>query len=301
MDKLIDLLNRPILAIEESAFRRLVTGCTGIMLGNNGGASEAFRPSAEAVQRTAVSPKRLMVIPIEGVLTNDDPWYGTTYTQIQSALARAAEDPSIEGVILHVDSPGGETTGLQETAAAIANLSKVKPVRAMVTGMAASAAYWLVSQATDITLTPSGEVGSVGVRATHVDISEALDSMGVNVTEMHAGKYKTEFSPFAPLSEESKAYMQGLLDNTHQKFQDAIASGRGARVSKEMTASKYGDARLVSAADAKAHGLVDHLASTIDFYRPLAPASSDLTGTRAEGVSPERGRLSLEVLKHTIL
>ncbi|HEY3624859.1 MAG TPA: S49 family peptidase, partial [Terracidiphilus sp.] len=66
--------------------------------------------------------------------------------------------------------------GLPETADVIHAANRVKPVRAFVTGIAASAAYWLASQASSITLTPSGEVGSVGVLDLHADISKALEN-----------------------------------------------------------------------------------------------------------------------------
>ena len=70
-------------------------------------------------------------------------------------------------------------------------------------GIAASAGYWLASQASTITLTPSGEVGSVGVLDIHADISGALANAGVKVTAVTAGPHKVERAPFTPLSDDA--------------------------------------------------------------------------------------------------
>jgi ClpP class serine protease len=124
-------------------------------------------------------------------------WGGTAYPDIQDAVERASSDPSVTEIIMLVDSPGGDVAGLPETASIIAQAGQVKPVTAMVTGMAASPAYWLASQANTIVLTPSGEVGSVGVLTIHADITKMLDRAGIKLTTIQASKYKTDFSPFS--------------------------------------------------------------------------------------------------------
>ncbi len=125
---------------------------------------EAAKPSVQVK-----GPHKIVVIPVQGVLTKDGPsWLGSSYDSIADAAEKAAADPSVKRVVLSVDSPGGEVTGLPETATVLAQVAKVKPVSSIVEGMAASAAYWLASQSSDVTLTPSGEVGSVGVRMMHV-------------------------------------------------------------------------------------------------------------------------------------
>jgi ClpP class serine protease len=63
--------------------------------------------------------------------------------------------------------------------------------------MAASAAYWIATAADEVVVTPSGQVGSIGVFATHEDISKALDMEGIKVSLISAGKYKTEGTPFS--------------------------------------------------------------------------------------------------------
>jgi signal peptide peptidase SppA len=157
-----------------------------------------------------------------------------------------------------IDSPGGSVLGLPETADVIHAANRVKPVRAFVTGIAASAAYWLASQASSITLTPSGEVGSVGVLDMHADISKALENAGVKLTAVTAGEHKTERAPFTPLSDDAKAHMQAGVNAWYGDFLSAIRRGRGMRVS---ASSNYGGGRMLSAREAVAAGMVDFVSS----------------------------------------
>jgi capsid assembly protease len=234
----------------------------------------------EAAKPALRGPKasRVMVMPIKGVLTKDDNWYGTTYEAINDAVDQAASDPSISRLVLAVDSPGGEVTGLPEAAASLAALAKVKPVSAMVDGMSASAAYWLTSQASDITIAPSASLGSVGARIMHV--------------ELHAGEFKTEWSTFQPLSEAAQEDMQQKLDSVHKDFISAIAYGRGAKATQDITAARYGEGRMFHAKTALGHGLADKVQSPRDFYRALTPAEEIATELPYYGL--QRARLEME-------
>jgi len=249
---------------------------------------EAAKPSM-----LGKGPSKVAVIPIQGVLTSDGPsWWGTNYKTIADAAEQAAADSSVKRIVLAVDSPGGEVTGLPETAALLAQVAKTKPVSAMVEGDSASAAYWLTSQAHDITLTPSGQVGSVGVRMMHVDISQMLENEGFKVTEMHSGDFKTEWSPYKPLSEAAKEDMQTKLDTVHAEFIAAVSNGRGARTSAEVKDARFGEGRMLSASAAMEHGLVDKLQSAREFYRAVTPVEET---TAAPAITmPRRARLEVE-------
>jgi len=232
---------------------------------------EAAKPSIQGK-----GPNKVAVIPVQGVLSKDGPgWLGSNYDAITDAAEKAAADPSVKRVVLAVDSPGGEVTGLQETASVLAQVAKVKPVSSIVEGMAASAAYWLASQSSDITLTPSGEVGSVGVRMMHADISKMLEDQGIKVTELYSGNLKTEWSPFKALSEDAIGDMQTRLAATHTDFLNAVQSGRGDRVSAEMKGNRMGEGRMFGADAAASHGLVDKIQAPREFYRSIVPVEED--------------------------
>jgi capsid assembly protease len=193
---------------------------------------------------------------IFGVLGQNDWFADSDYSAIRASVRRGLADPSVKTIDLVIDSPGGSVLGLPETADAIHAANRVKPVRAFVSGIAASAAYWLASQASTISLTPSGEVGSIGVLDLHADISKALDNAGVKVTAVTAGEHKVERAPFAPLSDDARAHMQTGVNAWNSDFLSAIRRGRGTRVS---ATSNYGGGRMLRSRDALAAGMVDFI------------------------------------------
>jgi capsid assembly protease len=193
---------------------------------------------------------------IFGVLGQNDWFADTDYSAIRQTVKRALADPTVRTIDLVIDSPGGAVLGLPETADAIHAANRIKPVRAYVTGIAASAAYWLASQASTISLTPSGEVGSVGVLDIHADISKALESSGVKLTAVSAGEHKVERAPFTPLTDDARAHMQASVNSWYGDFLSAVRRGRGPRVS---SAGNYGGGRMLSSREALAAGMVDFI------------------------------------------
>jgi signal peptide peptidase SppA len=290
--RLQTLTRSALWAITPEAQALLIHNLFGALAHNNP-LSKLFG-EIEAVKPSYVGPKesRVMVMPITGVLTKDDNWYGTTYNALTDAMEHATTDPTVKRVVLAVDSPGGEVTGLPETAAVLGALTKVKPVSAIVEGQSASAAYWLTSQAHDITIAPSAELGSVGVRMMHVDISKALETDGIKVTELHAGEFKTEWSPFQPLSEAAKEDMQQRLDAIHGDFINAVATGRGSRATEDIKAARFGEGRMFDSKAALSLGMADKVQAPRDFYRAILPAQETQQEPVHFGI--KHARLNLE-------
>ncbi|MGA2387508.1 MAG: S49 family peptidase [Candidatus Sulfotelmatobacter sp.] len=254
---------------------------------------QAAKPSTEYKGQ-----HKIAIIPIQGVLSKDGPaWLGSNYDTIADAAEKAAADPAVKRVVLSVDSPGGEVLGLPETAAVLARVAKVKPVSAMIEGTAASAAYWLTSQANDISITPSAEVGSVGVRMMHADISKMLDNQGIKITELYSGKFKNEWSPFKPLSDDAVGDMQSRLAEAHNDFITGVANGRGNRASAEMKRSRFGEGRMFGADKAVSHGLVDKIQTGREFYRSIVPAEEAPKAPVHVGFGLQRARIDIERAK----
>jgi capsid assembly protease len=278
----------PVWAITPDAFAALLAQITSGKI--FAGDSRMFKP---ATTLSKGQPSKVTVIPVQGVLTKDCDWCGTTYGSIANAAEQAAADPRVKRIVLAVDSPGGEVTGLPETADVIRQVAKVKPVSAIVEGTSASAAYWLTTQARDITMAPSAEVGSVGVRMVHTDISKMLDNAGIKITEMSAGKFKTEWSSFKPLSEDAQADMQKRLDDVHANFLKDVGQGRRGRATTGIAAAQFGGGRMFSSQESLRHGLVDAVQAPRDFYRSITQVTD--TGTRQmSDTSTRRARLALE-------
>jgi len=200
------------------------------------------------------------VVPVVGTIVHrgGDMASGTASTQALIAqLQQLDNDPNVRAVVLDIDSPGGTVDGVQEAADAMRALSV--PVVAVANSMAASAAYWLAAQADEIVITPSGEVGSVGVYSMHADMSKALEIEGLDVTIVSKGKHKTEGNPFEPLGDEAKAEMQAHVDEAYAQFVADVAKGRG--VSPSAVRSGYGEGRMVRGKAAVKAGMADRVAT----------------------------------------
>jgi capsid assembly protease len=255
---------------------------------------QAYGWEAAKTSTRGSGKNKLAIIPVQGVLTKDGPAYwGNNYDTITDSVESAVLDPSVKRIVLDVDSPGGDVTGLPETAAVIAKAAKVKPVDAVVQGMAASAAYWLTSQANTVHLTPSGEVGSVGVRMMHVDMSKALENEGIKVTELYSGNFKTEWSPFHALSDEAIGDMQNRLSAAHNDFLTAVTEGRGIRATADTKAARFGEGRMFDAKQAYGMGLVDRIVSPREAYKALAQTAVEMEDTKITLPNTYRARLAL--------
>lgn len=180
----------------------------------------------------------------------------------RAQLAQAAANPDVARIVLDVNSPGGTVAGTPETAEAVRLAASLKPVTAVVDTLAASAAYHIISQATEIAVTPSGEAGSIGVFAVHLDLSKQLEQEGVTATVIRSRTSKGERLPFSPLSDEAKAALQASVDEADTEFLKAIAKGRGmsaAEVRKMVDDNGLG--RTVSARQFVSFGLADRVAT----------------------------------------
>lgn len=182
---------------------------------------------------------------------------GTSLDFVSRAFSILMDDPSIGTVVLHMDTPGGESFGVMELADKIYNARGTKPIYAMADSMAASAGMWIASAADMIICTPGGLVGSVGVYVMHTDASKALEDEGVKITLISAGKYKTELAPFGPLSEDAKANQQAYVDALYTSFVGALARNRGTSV--DDVRKNYGQGRVMMAEDALKAGVVDRV------------------------------------------
>lgn len=186
---------------------------------------------------------------------------GTSVDQVRQSLRQALGNPEVEQILLAIDSPGGSVYGIDELASELRAGREQKKIVAHVDPMAASAAYYLASQASEIAVTPTGEVGSIGVFATHLDLSKMQEMRGVKTTLISAGKYKTEGSPHGPLTEDAQAHLQSRVNEYYDMFVGAVAKGRG--VTPKQVREGMGQGRMLGASAAKDMGMVDRV-ETLD-------------------------------------
>lgn len=203
--------------------------------------------------------KAVAIVTAHGIALYQLEWQPLAFStrKLAATMTELANDPTIGTILLHVNSPGGSVVGTKEAADAVYAARQRKRVIALVDPLAASAAYYIAAQATEIACLPSGEVGSIGVYMMHLDLSERLRMDGVKPTFIFAGKHKVDGNPFEPLSAEARAFEQGEVDKLYREFVAAVARGRG--VTAAVVNASFGQGRCYGAKDALAAGMIDRI------------------------------------------
>lgn len=175
-----------------------------------------------------------------------------TFTEDMDAMAK---DSRAECVLLVMRTPGGCVTGVPEAASIVANYPK--SVFALTDNQCASAGYWIASQAQEVWLTPSSEVGSVGVYSAIVDESAAWAKEGFKLELMKAGKHKAAGIPGLPLSDEDKAMIQSEVDDLYSQFTTTVSRKRPSVSMDSMQGQMFRGQKAVDS------GLADMVVSGI--------------------------------------
>ncbi len=177
------------------------------------------------------------IIPIHGLLTKRTELFSslmgtTSYEDIFSAISSAIEAEKVERILLDIDSPGGEVSGLFDLVDFIFHSRNQKPIYSVANDYACSAAYAIASATEKIFVTRTSCVGSIGVIATHLDVSEADKKDGIKFTTVYAGDKKNDLSPHEPLSENAIKDLQAEVDRLYDIFVATVSRNRYLSESK---------------------------------------------------------------------
>lgn len=245
-----------------------------------------------ALADTGAAQSGIAVIPIYGTLVRRTQGLEaqsglTSYAGITQSLETALADPSVAAILLDIDSPGGESSGVFDLADRIRAATAIKPVWAVANDMAFSAAYALASAASRLIVSRTGGVGSIGVIAMHVDQSVKDQQDGIAYTAVFAGDRKNDLNPHAPISGEAHSFLQGEVNRIYDLFATTVAKHRGMGVNT----IKGTQAALFFGADAVASGLADDVGTLDDAIRQinsmLTPPVPSLSRLLASQTLPE--------------
>lgn len=213
----------------------------------------------------------LAVIPVRGVLTKESYFFSffsdqtriRTFADLLAAVATADADPAVDKKILDIDCHGSTVAGCFEAVSALKKSASVKPIYTYANSNMKSGGLLIGSVGQVIGGPKSAEIGSIGVRTVHINESKLNEKIGIEVTHLAAGKYKTLGNPDEPLSKEAKEYFQDRLDTTYTMFVDAIADNRSMAVEDVLKAA---DGKIFLGAEAKENGLIDVLVDDLDSF-----------------------------------
>ena len=257
------------------------------------------RPRAE-------TPPGIALIPVVGTLVRRalgmEAASGlTSYGEIAALVDEALADPSVEGILLDIDSPGGEAGGVFELGERIRAADAVKPIWAIANDAAFSAAYAIGCAASRLILTRTAGVGSIGVIAMHVDQTVRDAQQGYHYTAITAGSCKNDFSPHEALDREASARLQAEVDRLYGLFIDHVATLRQLepRLVRSTEAGLYFGADAVNACLADDVGSFD--ATLAEFRQFLTARRTTLqTVTRAFSVTTALHQENLAMPDHEI-
>lgn len=242
--------------------------------------------AAVTVERFTVQ-RGVAVVPVRGLLTPNsailERWMGwSTYFGIAETMAELGERGDVSAIILDVDSPGGLVTGCEGAVAAVAEAAKHKPVHALASPLAASAAYWIASQASTLAVAPGGLVGSIGVAmmASSIVGPDSWGEQRFSLASSHARAKRPD-----PGTEEGMAELRRSLDEVEAAFHAAVSAGRNIPLAELPTRLSVTDdprdgGAVFRGADAMARGLADSIESRPAFYGRILQtyASAQKTG-----------------------
>lgn len=176
--------------------------------------------------------------------------------ELAARLDRIAKDDHVKALIVDISSPGGTTFGGEATYKAIRRVAEKKPVVSDIRTLAASAAYMIALAGDRIIAGDMSITGSIGVLFQYPQAKELMDKIGVSLESIKSAPMKAEPSPFNPPSDQTKAMINAMVQDSFQWFVALVAERRKMTHDQAMAVS---DGAIFTGRQALKNGLVDEL------------------------------------------
>ena len=196
---------------------------------------------------------RIGIVEIKGVIIQS--------SEIIEQIHQYVEDEGVKAIILRIDSPGGGVGPSQEIHREILRIKTKKKVITSMGSVAASGGYYIACASDLIVANPGTITGSIGVLMEFTNIEELFKKIGIKGVVLKSGEHKDMGSPLREMSPEEKKIIQGVIDDVHQQFVQAVSEGRKMNRTKVM---EIADGRILTGEQAKQMGLVDQLGNLQD-------------------------------------
>ncbi|MEN1968418.1 signal peptide peptidase SppA [Lentibacillus sp. N15] len=230
--------------------------------------SEFDNKYAENVIQEGDTNNRIAVISLNGTIQDDGEGSmfsagGYNHQRMLDVLDHAAEDDSVSGIIMHINSPGGGVVESAEVHDKIVDIQKKskKPVYVSMGNTAASGGYYISAGAEKIVAHPATLTGSIGVIMQSIDYSQLADDLGIDFNTIKSGKYKDIMSSNRKMTKDEHDILQTMINQMYDQFVQVIVDGREL---PDETVRKLGDGRVYTGIQAKENHLVDDLGSLDD-------------------------------------
>lgn len=212
--------------------------------------------------------QKIVVATLEGVIQDveENPLLtsgANHYKRFLNILDHAAEDDTVDGVIINVNSPGGGVVESAEIHDRVVALQEEhdKPVYVAMGNTAASGGYYISAPAEKIVAHPATLTGSIGVIMQSVNFTDLAEEYGIDFNTIKSGKHKDIMSASRKMTDEERDILQTMIDEMYDEFVQIIVDGRDL---SESEVRELGDGRVYTGKQAEENGLVDELGSLED-------------------------------------
>lgn len=251
-------------------------------------AATAARISPATERAVAKKDGAIAIIPVRGVIVPREDRYSQYFGEVGAEdtaerVRAAVADSRVKAVVLDIDSPGGNVSGVTEANALIRSLRGRKPIVAHADWTMASAAYWIGCAADEIVASPSAQVGAVGVITMFADVQEMLKLAGVSMTPYAKPADKADGWGYWPNSDKFDARMKQSIADDYAQF---VADIRASRDGTDAAAIEAEWAGVYVAKRAKLLGMVDKV-------RPMSETFAAYSNATNTGTQAARNKLAL--------
>lgn len=231
------------------------------------------------------------------------------HAYVLSTIEQLKYSDTNKGIMLYIDSPGGEVYAVDEVYLALMDYKKTtgRPVYAYCASYAASGGYYLAVTADHISSNRMGVLGSIGVTyGVHYDISGLLEKYGITATAITSGDNKAMGDISQPLTEEQLEIFRSQIDEYYEIFVDIVDAGRSEMNREEVYACA--DGRTFTAKQALERGLIDAISdygtacetmiedckldeniSFVDYFYTYTMSYDELMNLFGQSITPESG------------
>ena len=230
-----------------------------------------------------VGKNRVALVVAEGDIVQGDPGIpledeeSLTSTSFDKVLEQVGNDSTIRGVIVRIDSPGGEVLASDDIWREMNLVSKKKPMVISMSDVAASGGYYMAMTGDPIVAYPGTETGSIGVVFGKPDLKGLYNKIGITKDGVERGKYADIDSDYTPLTPDEQQKLRQGIDASYEDFVAKVAAAR-RRTPSQIDAVAQG--RVWLGSQAKDEGLVDELGG-IDTAIALLKKKAGLAATES--------------------
>lgn len=216
---------------------------------------------------------KIAVLTLDGVIQDlgeVSPFFAAGYNHrfFMNQLHEIYEDPSVKGVVLSVNSPGGGVVESADIYDAIRNIQEEReiPVYVSMGGMAASGGYYVSAPAEKIFVNHETITGSIGVIMESINFAKLAEKYGVDFNTIKTGPYKDIMSSSREMTADERDMLQEMINDSYERFVDIIVDGRGM---SDDAVRKVADGRIMNGRQAIEAGLADDYGKVSDVISAL--------------------------------